>query len=206
MRDVFLSVAAAGVLMVNASTGCAQVVDLDVAFDQSFTSLSVLGSPRGVQVGLTANRLLGRIGIQVGYRHLTEYRGELTRYCDAFSCTPGPFDQSHVLNTAAVGLTLNAVRTIFVDVNVGFTTSFSKQEQELVNLDTGEETRRNSVGPDMGFGLFGDVRLPSIGFRLHPILYGRYERIGASECVPDGACFGGRHIGSVGLGLAVRLR
>lgn len=107
-----------------------------------------LDSPPGVHLGLTANRLIGCVGMQVSYRRLAESGGEITGYCGAFPCTSGPFDESRFLNTAAVGLTLNTVHTIFVDVNVGFVTSFSLQERELVHVYTGEETRRASVGPD----------------------------------------------------------
>lgn len=205
MRGVLFAVAV-GVLAGDPAGGGAQVVDLDIAYNQTLTSVAEFRAPRGMRVGFTANRLLGRVGLQVSYRHLNRYAGEIPDYCGDSSCTPGPFDESEFLNTTSVAITLNVVRTIFVDTNVGFFTSFSTQGQHLVNLDTGEETRHNSVGPDMGFGVLGDIRFPPIAFGIHPVLSGRYERIGASDCVADGPCLGGRHVGSVGIGLALRFR
>lgn len=199
------SIAAAGCLIL-AGSATAQSVDVNVAFIQSLTSLESVRSPAGWRVGVYAPGQLGRFGIQAGYRRSSEDLGVTAAYCGAFFCEEGPFDLTGVMRTFDFGLMYAVVPSGQFPVNVGVAGSFSWQKTRLEHLNTGDVTSRSAVGPDAGIGLFVEARIPPMAFGFQPALYARYDRIGATECIADASCYGSRHVGTVGVGIAWGVR
>ena len=192
----------AALLPMQGGAVAAQAIGVDFAVNQSFTSLESLRSPTGIRVGVHAPSQWGRLGVRAGFRDLSESGGEISGYCGAFFCVDGPFDRAYHLRTLDVGLTYGVLTGPLAEVGVGVSTSFSWQMQRLEHLDTGEVTSRDSVGPDLGLGIFVDLRLRPIALGFRPIASARYEYIRANPCLADGACFSGRHVASLGLGVA----
>lgn len=184
----------------------AQSLDLDVALNQSFTSLDVLDSPTGFSVGVTGHRVFGPMGVQVGYRRLSEYDQEIPRTCGFASCTQGPFDRSYALRTLRLGLFVDMAAPLNGEIGVGVSGSLSWQEKRLEHLAGGESFDDAETGPDRGLGVQADWRFGPLWWRLHPFVFAQYERIaGTSECLADAACFDARYVTSLAVGLAWRM-
>lgn len=192
-------------LSLTAGSLTAQSVDVNVAVNQSFTSVESVPSPTGWRIGVHAPSRFGRLGVQAGIRHVSESGGEISGYCGLF-CVDGPFDQSFQLTTVDFGLMYAVVPGAVANLNLGVAGSLSSQRQRLEHLETGDVSSRSSVGPDLGVGVFAEARFPRLVLGFRPMAYARYDRIGASECVADGSCYGGRHVATVGVGIAWGVR
>jgi len=72
-----------------------------------------------------------------------------------------------------------------------------KQRESGTHVDS-------SRARSFGFGVGGEMRLPSVIAGLRPLIYGQVERMGAKTCVPDATCFFGepRTVKAVGAGVA----
>ena len=175
------------------------------AFQQAFTSTSTLESPRGLSLFFGADKIWGPVGLSFGYQHVSQGSGVVAQTCgfDFDSCTPGPFDQSHSLETAALGLSLHPASGPLAIFTLGVNVSLSSQAERLEHVDTGEVTK-GRVGPDLGFGISTRLEFP-VTRKIHPFFSAKYDRILASTCDPDAPCFGGRHVARLGIGLLWRL-
>lgn len=132
---------------------------------------------------------------------MRESGGEISGYCGLI-CVTGPFNSDYVLRTLAVGASYAPTVGRWGNVSVGASISGTWHYQRL---DTGEVSRRSSVGPDLGVGAYGDVRLRPVTFGLRPVAYLQVDRIGATECLADATCYGGRNLVAMGIGVGRRL-
>lgn len=192
-------------LLCAASSVPAQVVHVDAGIDQSFTSIDGLDSPVGFRLAVTGSGLWGGLGAQLVVRRLSESAGVIPQYCGFAFCTQGPFDRSYALWAAGLGITVNVQPLPGTDLVVAGNASLYRQAQKLEHLVTGDRSERDRVGPDPGFGVSADLRLPTLFLRIRPLVYIRYDHVLGNECLADAACFGGRDIASIGAGLAWRL-
>lgn len=177
----------------------AQGLEADLTFNQSFTSVRSMRSPTGFRVGLLAP-VWGRFGVRAGFSSVREPGGEIPGYCGLF-CVTGPFDSSYLLRTLAAGASYALAEGSWGTLTAGVSGSASWQHERLNHLETGEVTSHGSVGPDLGVGAFGDVRIRPLLLGLRPVAYVQYDRIGATNCVADASCFGGRNLLAMGVGL-----
>ena len=169
---------------------------IGASFQQAFTSADALESPRGIGVVIGVDRVWGPVGGSVGYQHVAEGSGRVAQTCGFASCT----DQSHSLRTVEMSLSLLLVENANVIFVVEANSSLSRQAERLEHVDTGE-VRRDGAGPDLGFGVAARLQLPLLR-SLRPFLTARYDRITRGTCDQDASCFGGRHVGRLGVGLA----
>lgn len=174
-----------------------------VGFQQAFTSTSILESPRGLSLSLGADRIWGPVGLSVGYQRVSEGSGVISQTCGFASCTPGPFDQSHWLETSQLGLSLHPLEGSLATFTFGANVSLSSQAERLQHVDTGEVRTQDRVGPDLGFGISTRLELPVMR-NLHPYLSAQYDRIMASQCDADAACFGTRTMTRLAIGVLWR--
>ncbi len=172
------------------------------AFQQAFTSTSTLESPRGLSLSVGADRIWGAVGLSFGYQHVSQGSGVIAQTCGFASCTPGPFAQSHSLETAALGLSLHPAGGPLAILTLGANVSLSLQGERLKHVDTGA-VRKDRVGPDLGVGISTRLELP-ITRKIHPFFSAQYERIVASPCDADATCLGGRNVARLGIGLLWR--
>ena len=122
--------------------------------------------------------------------------------CGAFFCEDGPFDRVYLLRTGSAGLTYRVVRSARLDVAIGVAASFSHQSLRLTRPDNGETSSRDAVGPDLGVDVGADLGFGLLAWGLRPRISLRYQRTTASDCPADASCYGGRNVGTLGVGLA----
>ncbi len=189
--------------------GAAQAVDLDFAVEQAFTTQRDLGSPTGYRTAVAFPNLIGPVGIDVGYRSVSEYLGEQPVRCGLDVCTPGPFDAVMRMRTAALGVSVSHMLKRFVEFSVGGTAMLTWQDSEYGPTSAaGPEaiTTNETAGPDMGGGVFATWRFPPILSVLGPFLYTRAEWIRSGTCAADALCFGTRYLVSAGIGFHARIQ
>ncbi len=172
------------------------------AFQQAFTSTSTLESPRGLSLFFGADRIWGPVGLSFGYQHVSQGSGVVAQTCGFESCTPGPFDQSYFLETAALGLSLHPANGPLSVFTLGASVSLSSQGERLAHVDTGEVTK-DRVGPDLGIGISTRLEIP-VTRKIRPFFSVQYDRILAGTCAADATCFGDRNVARLGIGLLWR--
>jgi len=183
----------------------AQAWAVDVAFDQSFTSLDPLPSPTGVMLTAGGLRQWGPLGFQVSFRSVSEGGGTIAQRCTFASCVPGPFDQTHAMRTLGLGLSL-AVPTpadVWLTLLLGATANWLVER--LHHVRTGERSTVGSGVSDLGIASAVHLRLRPLVLGLRPEIALHYDRVFARECAADAACWtGGDVFGfSAGLGWVV---
>ena len=185
----------------------AQSVDLDFAVEQAVTTLRDMGTPTGYRTGISVANLVGPLGVDVGYRSISEYMGERPQRCGMDVCTPGPFDAVTRMRAAWLGISVSRMLNPFVQLSVGWAATVTWQDTEYG--PTGKEppglTVTETAGPDLGGGVFATWRFPPIVSVLRPFLYARAEWVRSGPCAADAACFGTRYLGSGGIGLHARI-
>jgi hypothetical protein len=185
----------------------AQSVDLDFAVEQAFTTLRDMGTPTGYRTGISLANLVGPVGVDVGYRSISEYLGERPQRCGMDVCTPGPFDTVMRMRAVWLGMSVSRMLNPFVQLSVGGAATLTWQDTEYG--PTGTEptglTATETAGPDLGGGVFATWRFPPIVSVLRPFLYARAEWVRSGPCAADAPCFGTRYLGSGGIGLYARI-
>ncbi|MEX2467089.1 MAG: hypothetical protein WD995_09265 [Gemmatimonadota bacterium] len=186
----------------------AQAVDLDFAVEQAFTTLRDMGTPTGYRTGIALPGLLGPVGVELGYRSVSEYLGERPEHCGMDVCTPGPFDTVMRMRSAVLGLSLSRMLNPFVEFSLGGTATLTWQDTEYgpaVGAEPVAAASTETAGPDLGGGAFATWRFPPLVSVLRPFLYARAEWIRGGPCAADAPCFGTRYLGSAGIGLYARI-
>jgi len=180
----------------------AQEVSFDVSFDQSFTSLEPVPSPTGFAVSAGLLRLWGPLGLEAGFRNAWDPGGTVDQRCGLDGCTTGPYEQTYTTRTAGLGLTYD----VSPDSDVRLTLAAGATANWLARTDrhvsTGESATVDPTGSDLGLGASARIRLRPLWRGLRPGLSFHYERVLASDCVPDAPCWPGRSVlgFSVGFG------
>ncbi|MDZ7778563.1 MAG: hypothetical protein U5R14_01325 [Gemmatimonadota bacterium] len=185
----------------------AQAIDLDFAVEQALTSVDDMASPTGYRAGLTLPWMLGPVGLELGYRSVSEYLGERPERCGMDVCTPGPFDAVMRMRSAALGVSVSRMLNPFVEFSVGGTATLTWHDSEYGPADGATEAvtpSTETAGPDPGVGAFVSWRFPPLVSVLRPFLYARAEWIGRGSCAADALCFGTRYFGSAGIGMYAR--
>lgn len=185
----------------------AQAVDLDFAVEQAFTTLRDMGTPTGYRVGVSLSNLVGPVGIDVGYRSISEYLGERPQRCGMDACTPGPFEAVMRMRAAWLGVSVSRMLNPFVQLSVGGAATLTWQGTEYGPTNAGpqEAAVTETAGPDLGGGVFATWRFPPVVSVLRPFVYARAEWVRSGPCAADAACFGTRYLGSGGIGLYARI-
>jgi hypothetical protein len=189
--------------------GAAQAVDLDFAVEQAFTTQRDLGSPTGYRAAVAFPDLIGPVGVDIGYRSVSEYLGEHPALCGFDVCTPGPFDAVMRMRTVALGVSVSHMLNPFVEFSVGGTATLTRQDSQYGPTSVaGPEAiaTTETAGPDLGGGVFATWRFPPLLSVLRPFLYTRAEWIRSGPCAADALCFGTRYLGSAGIGFHARIR
>ena len=187
----------------------AQALDLDFAVEQAITSVDDMGSPTGYRVGIFVPAAMGPVGLEVGYRSVSEYLGERPARCGMDVCEPGPFDVVMRMRTATFGIGVSRMLNPFVEFTAGGTIALTWQDTERGPVDGSPSEDAafgtDRVGPDPGFGAFASWRFPPLLSVLRPFLYVRAEWIRSGPCAADASCFGTRYLGSGGIGMYARI-
>lgn len=185
----------------------AQALDLDFAIEQAFTTLDEMGTPTGYRVGMAIPWMIGPVGLEIGYRTVSENLGVREQRCGMDSCTPGPFETAMSLRAATLGVGVARMLNPFVEWSAGISGSLTWQETEYrPGPDVSPEAYDNErIGPDPGLGGYASLRFPPLLSALRPFLYARAEWIAGGACAADAACFGDRYLGSAGIGMYARI-
>jgi hypothetical protein len=178
----------------------AQAVSVDVAFDQSFTSLDPLPSPTGLTLTAGAIRLWGPLGVQATFRSVSEPGGVVDQRCGFESCVPGPFEQAYVMRTAGIGLSYDFVNPVDVWLTLVLSGTANWQVERLQHLESGERTTLDSGGADLGVAAAAHLRLWPLLFGLRPEITLHYDRVFPSECMLDAACWPARDVFGISAG------
>lgn len=189
--------------------GTAQAVHLDFAVEQAFTTQRDLPSPTGYRAAVAFPNLIGPVGLDVGYRSVSEYQGERPARCGFDACTPGPFDAVMRMRTAALGVSVSRMLDPSVELSVGASATLTWQDSRYGPTPAAGPdaiATTETAGPDTGGGVFATWRFPPILSVLRPLLYTRAEWIRSGPCAADALCFGTRYLTSGGIGFHARIR
>jgi hypothetical protein len=178
----------------------AQAVSLDVAFDQSFTSLDPLPSPTGYTLTAGAIRLWGPLGVQAMFRSVSEPGGVVDQSCGFESCVPGPFEQTHAMRTAGLGLSYDFVNPVDVWLTLVLSGTANWQVERLRHVESGERTTLDSGVTDVGVAAAAHLRLRPLWLGLRPEISLHYDRVFASDCRLDAACWPARDVFGISVG------
>jgi hypothetical protein len=178
-----------------------QVWSLDVGYDQSFTSLDPLPSPTGYALAVAGMGLWGPLGIQASFRGVSERGGTVDQSCGLASCAMGPFDQTHTMRTAGFGLSYDLVSPMDLRLSLVFSGTATWQVERLRHVETGERSTLDAGGADVGASVAAYLGLRPLLLGLRPRFGLRYDRVFASDCVPDAPCWPGRDVFGVSAGV-----
>lgn len=195
------SVALLAALVATPSAAGAQAYFIDAAIDQAYAS-DPLPSPLGFSLALGRTSLLGPLGLQVSLRSLFEHGGsDIAQKCDLSGCTAGPFDQSFSMRMISFGLSYDFRNPTGVYLDLGLNAGSSYQIEHLTHVETGQEMEERT---DSDFTLGGsmDLRLRRLIGPFRPAFGARYDRVFASPCDADAACFPDRSVWSLSAGLS----
>lgn len=184
----------------------AQVLHVEAAVEQAFTTLDRMDSPTGYRIGIAVPNLSGPLGIDLGYRSISEYLGLSPERCGMDVCTPGPFDAVMRMRSTWLGLSMTRMLNPFVEFSFGGAVTLTWQDTEYgPTSEAGPEAFATSetAGPDLGGAAFATWRFPPILSVLRPFLFARAEWVRSGSCAADASCFGNRYLGSGGVGVYV---
>jgi hypothetical protein len=178
----------------------AQAVSVDVAFVQSFTSLDPLPSPAGVTLTAGALRLWGPLGVQATFRSVSEPGPMVEERCGFESCVTGPFEQTHAMRTAALGLSYDFVNPVDVWLTLVVSGTANWHVERFRHVETGERTSLDSGGTDYGVAAAAHLRLRPVVLGLRPEISLHYDHVFAGACLPDAACWPSRDVFGISAG------
>jgi hypothetical protein len=178
----------------------AQALAVDLAFDQSFTSLDPLPSPAGFTLTASGIRLWGPLGVQVSFRSVSEPGGMLDQHCGFDGCVQGPFEQTYAMRTAGLGVSYDFVNPLDVWPKLVFSATANWQVERLRHLESGERTRIDPGGADLGAAAAAHLRLRPLVLGLRPELSLHYDRVFASDCLLDAPCWPARSVFGISAG------
>ncbi len=188
------------------ATARAQTLHFDAGFDRSVTSVEPLSSPTGFRLAFAADELAGRFGVLIVYRRLWEPAVRRDQLCNAFFCEPGPFDVSWAFSVIGAGLTMGVHPFDGSDLLFALNASLYRQIETVRPIGGDGGTSNDDVGPNPGLGASVEFRLPAVVATLRPMIFARYDFIAPHLCLADASCWGSRHVGSLGAGLAWTIR
>lgn len=179
----------------------AQALSVDVAVDQSFTSLDPLPSPFGFAISTGGIRLWGPFGVQASFRSVSDPGGTVDQRCGVSTCVDGLFERSNHMRTVGFGLTFDFVNPVDVWLTLVLSGTANWQSERFRHIQTGEQATLESSGADLGLASAAYLRLRPLVLGLRPEVSLHFDRIFAGACAADAPCWPSRNVFGLSAGL-----